>query len=97
MSAAANKAVDKSPKLTRSQRQVLELAAAGFTATEAGAELGIGRAAVEASLGRIRERLGARNSIEAVALAVAHGIISADAIRTHRHRRAMSRPRSKAA
>lgn len=53
--------------------------AAGRRHAEAAAALGIGAKAFECRLVSIRRRLGARNTVHAVALAAAHGLVAATA------------------
>jgi DNA-binding CsgD family transcriptional regulator len=63
------------PFLSPRQTDVLTLAAAGCTERETGRRLGIATATVRGNLARARERLGARSTCQAVALAVALGMI----------------------
>ena len=61
--------------LSSRQTDVLTLAAAGSTERETALRLGIASATVRGHLARARERLGARSTCQAVALAVALGMI----------------------
>ncbi|HEX8400489.1 MAG TPA: LuxR C-terminal-related transcriptional regulator [Allosphingosinicella sp.] len=62
-------------KLTRAQRQLVELAAAGYRQEEIAARLNIRRNAVESSFSRMRARLDARSTLHVVAIALTHGLI----------------------
>ncbi|MEV5184219.1 helix-turn-helix transcriptional regulator [Streptomyces werraensis] len=62
--------------LTARQRQVLLLAAAGFTSEQAGRRLGIHRNTVDRHLGEAYRQLGARDRTHAVVLAIYHGHIT---------------------
>lgn len=64
-----------SPRL----RQVLELAARGATAKESAAKLGLGMETIRSHRARARAALGARSLTQAVAMAVAAGLIRAQA------------------
>ena len=61
--------------LSPRQTEVLCFAAAGCTERETALRLGIASATVRGHLARARERLGARSTCQAVALAVASGLI----------------------
>jgi DNA-binding CsgD family transcriptional regulator len=63
------------PRVTRSQKQVLQLAAAGYSLGEAAGLLGISRSSFESCMGRIRARLQCRTNMEAVARALAFAIL----------------------
>jgi DNA-binding CsgD family transcriptional regulator len=61
--------------LSPRQTDVLTLAAAGCTERETALRLGIATATVRGHLARARERLGARSTCQAVALAVRAGLL----------------------
>ena len=61
--------------LSSRQTEVLCFAAAGCTERETALRLGIASATVRGTLARARERLGARSTCQAVALAVTWGLI----------------------
>jgi DNA-binding NarL/FixJ family response regulator len=61
--------------LTPRQRQVLILIARGMSAAEIAQELCVGRFTVKKHVRAIHERLQARNSTQAVVIAIAEGII----------------------
>lgn len=61
--------------LTDRRREVLNLAANGLSDREIGAKLGISRQTVRHHLQRTREAFGARNTVQAVALAIRNQII----------------------
>jgi DNA-binding NarL/FixJ family response regulator len=61
--------------LSARQRAVLEGAAAGLTERETGRALGLAEATVRKHLASAREALGARSTAQAVARAVAAGLI----------------------
>lgn len=63
-------------RLTARQREVLRLAAAGYTSAQAGHRLGIHRNTVDRHLGEIYKTLGAHDRAHAVALAIWRGDIS---------------------
>ena len=62
-------------KITYRQRQVLQLAAEGYTAREIGEKLGIKSRTVEAHRRDIKDRLGLHNQSELVLWAVRHGLV----------------------
>ncbi|WP_432053695.1 helix-turn-helix domain-containing protein [Streptomyces sp. bgisy022] len=62
--------------LTVRQRQVLLLAASGYTSEQAGRRLGIRRTTVDRHLGEAYRLLDARDRTHAVALAIYHGHIT---------------------
>ncbi|HEV2746300.1 MAG TPA: helix-turn-helix transcriptional regulator [Allosphingosinicella sp.] len=82
------------PRLTRSQRQLLELVAAGYGLAEIAERLGIRRQSVDSGCARIRRRLGARNSIDMVGLALVDGLIDLATVRCLRRQRAFAMPRN---
>lgn len=61
--------------LSLRQTEVLRLTAAGCTEREVGLRLGVAPATVRGHLARVRARLGARSTAQAVGLAVALGLI----------------------
>jgi DNA-binding NarL/FixJ family response regulator len=61
--------------LSSRQREVLESAAAGWTEGETALRLCVARATVDYHLCRARSKLGSRTTTQAVARAVAWGII----------------------
>lgn len=66
--------------LSGRQCEVLGLAAAGLCDSEIAHELTLSVHTVRSHLRTIRERLGARNTIHAMAIALVQGIISLDAL-----------------
>ncbi len=62
--------------ISRRERQVLDLIADGLTTAEIGSELGISKRTAEWHLARVVDRLGARNRVQAVVLAIRDGIIT---------------------
>ena len=66
------------PELTERQRDCLRLAAAGLEHREIGRRLHIEGCTVTIHLRGAREQLGARNTAHAVAIAVHHGIVTAE-------------------
>ena len=62
--------------ISRRERQVLDLVADGLTTAEIGSELGISKRTAEWHLARVVDRLGARNRVQAVVLAIRDGIIT---------------------
>lgn len=62
--------------LTVRQRQVLLLAASGYTSEQAGRRLGIRRTTVDRHLGETYRLLDARDRTHAVVLAIYHGHIT---------------------
>lgn len=62
--------------LTVRQRQVLLLAAAGYTSEQAGRQLGIRRSTVDRHLSEVYRLLDARDRAHAVVLAIYHGHIT---------------------
>lgn len=63
------------PTLTPRERAVLELVAVGLTAKEIGQHLGISPRTAGHHLDRACDRLGAANSVNAVAIAIQIGLI----------------------
>lgn len=61
--------------LSRRERDVLGLVAAGATNSEIAAELGIGEATVKTLLARVYAKLGVRRRAEAVAAAHERGLL----------------------
>ncbi len=59
--------------ITRREREVLALVAAGHSAPEIAAQLHIAHHTVGHHVARLRRKLGARNSAHVVALAYQHG------------------------
>ncbi|MFN3943922.1 MAG: sigma factor-like helix-turn-helix DNA-binding protein [Allosphingosinicella sp.] len=80
----------KARRLTRGQRQLLELVAAGYTQAEVGRQVGISAASVDGTLGRARARFEARSTIELTAIALAQGEIDPARIRILRQQRAFN-------
>jgi DNA-binding CsgD family transcriptional regulator len=74
---AANRALRTHPEraITRRQLDVLTAMSRGLSYGEAAAELGIGIESVKEHLKRARDRLGARNTNQAIARAVRRGLI----------------------
>ena len=62
-------------KLTRRQRQILQLLADGDSITAAARELGVGEETVKTHTKNILLRLGARNRANAVAIALRESLI----------------------
>jgi DNA-binding CsgD family transcriptional regulator len=62
-------------RLAPDERRVLELAARGMTSVEIAAHLGVPRAEVRSQLLRAIAALGAHSKLEAVVIAVKHGLI----------------------
>ena len=77
----------ENPTLRRSQADTLERAAAGGSAAEIAADLGVSAKAVSESLMGIRRRLGCANTVEAVAVALMHRLIDPARVRRHRQTR----------
>jgi DNA-binding NarL/FixJ family response regulator len=71
----AGRAQDKAALLTRRQREILQLLAAGKTAKEIGVILGISARTVESHKYELMEALGVERSAELVQYAVKHGLI----------------------
>lgn len=63
-------------KLTAREIQVLKLTADGLTGKEIGEQFEISRRTVEQYRETIREKLGAQNQAEAVAIGIRSGIIA---------------------
>ena len=64
--------------LSPRQRTCLVLAAAGMTERDMGRELGLATTTVHNYLARARERLGARSTTQAVAVAIGRGLIAVE-------------------
>ena len=64
--------------LSRREAQVLHLAAEGWEYQEIGDRLGITRATVRNHMVSVRRKLGARNSLHALAIALRRKLISLD-------------------
>lgn len=58
-------------KLTRREKQILELIATGASSREIGADLGVSPRTVETHRARIKDKLGARNAADLVRIALA--------------------------
>lgn len=67
------------PRLSKRQREVLSLAALGCTDREIARALTLSVHTVHEHLERVRERLEARNTTHAVAIALGAGLIQVDA------------------
>lgn len=66
----------RSPRLTPHQQRVLGLAADGLDMAEIGRRVGRHPVTIEQVLARARRRLGARNTAQAVGLAIIAGLIA---------------------
>ncbi len=66
-------------RLTKRERELLQLVAQGFSEKEASSTLGIGQRTAQTYLERIRAKLHAENRVHATALAVAAHLISVPA------------------
>jgi LuxR family quorum sensing-dependent transcriptional regulator len=66
--------------VTARQRQILALAASGYTAGQIGTRLGIQASTVHERLHRTYRKLGARGCAHAVAIALVTGLLDADDI-----------------
>lgn len=64
--------------ITARERQILELAAEGFTTHQIGRRLGISPRTVEAHIAKLYRKLGVKTRIQAVARAAALGLIDID-------------------
>lgn len=67
---------DDLPRLTRRERQVLELCADGLTAQEIAVRLGVTFRTVNAHISAARSRLQALNKTHAIAIALRRGLIT---------------------
>ncbi|HZM83818.1 MAG TPA: helix-turn-helix transcriptional regulator [Candidatus Limnocylindrales bacterium] len=65
----------KPKPLRRQHVEVLELMSRGFTRKQISARMGIPPGTVKDWMGSIQRRLGAQNGVNAVALAMASGVI----------------------
>jgi LuxR family transcriptional regulator, quorum-sensing system regulator SdiA len=63
--------------ITPREREILTLVADGLTSSEIGMMLGISERTVEWHLLRVVDRIGARNRVQAVVLAIRDGLITA--------------------
>ncbi|MGW9397295.1 LuxR C-terminal-related transcriptional regulator [Streptomyces sp. NPDC055642] len=79
-------------RLTRRQKEVLRMVAAGCTSGQAGHRLGVSRGTIDRHLTTIYRQLGAHDRAHAVALAIYHGHITLPELAaiadTHRQERA---------
>lgn len=66
---------DERPTLGRREVQCLKLAAEGLKAKQIAITLGIGQQTVQFHLSRAREKLGCRNTVQAVARAAQYGLL----------------------
>lgn len=67
---------EQTASISPRERQVLDLVADGLTTAEIGLELGISKRTAEWHLARVVNRLGARNRVQAVVLAIRDGMIT---------------------
>lgn len=64
-------------RLTRRERDVLELLARGLRQEQIASQLGIGAETVRSHVRNASDRLAAANATQAVAIAIRHGLIDA--------------------
>lgn len=64
--------------ITARQREILSLAAQGLTDREVGEQLRLAVSTVKGTLAAARKRLGARNTVHAVALALSLDLVALD-------------------